>query len=190
MKTCKRTKESWRTMHRRCSDPRHHKFKSYGARGIKVCDRWDLYENFVIDMGVRPADCSIDRIDSNGDYTPTNCRWATQEVQLANRPNMQSAKLYTVNGIADTLRNHAKAQGRRPDRVRERARQKGRTIQDELNDPPTTPLYTVGQFTMSIADHARRVGLPVQTVYARMNLGWALGDALNPKTRARRKRER
>lgn len=190
MNTCKRTKESWRTMHRRCSDPKHHKFKSYGARGIRVCERWGLYENFVIDMGVRPEGTSIDRLDSNGNYEPGNCRWATQEVQLANRPNLEPPKLYTVGGVTDTLKNHAIAQGRKPEDVRRRAARKGRSLQEELENPPTTPAYTVGKFTMSIADHARRVGLPVQVVYARMNLGQPLDTALNPKKRTRRKRER
>lgn len=63
-----------------CKDYRH-----YGGRGIKICQRWMQYENFVADMGERPSGMTLDRIEVNGDYEPGNCRWATQQVQLLNR---------------------------------------------------------------------------------------------------------
>lgn len=79
------TYRSWSQMKVRCQAPANHKFKDYGGRGIKVCDRWQSFENFLADMGVRPDGTSIDRIDVNGNYEPGNCRWADAKTQRANR---------------------------------------------------------------------------------------------------------
>jgi hypothetical protein len=70
----------------RCLSPSNPSYGNYGARGIIVCDRWRIYENFLADMGRRPSRAySLDREDNNGNYEPGNCRWATAKEQIRNR---------------------------------------------------------------------------------------------------------
>lgn len=89
-----RTYKSWQGMNHRCHVPSDVAWRYYGARGVKVCDRWraepyggeaGAFERFLADMGERPAGRTLDRIDSSGDYEPGNCRWATPLEQTRNR---------------------------------------------------------------------------------------------------------
>lgn len=78
--------QSWRSMRNRCLDPRHAKYPAYGARGITICERWDEFKNFMLDMG-RKSDpkFTIERDDVNGNYEPTNCKWISRKDQGRNK---------------------------------------------------------------------------------------------------------
>jgi hypothetical protein len=76
---------AWTGIKERCRNPNNKDFAKYGGRGIKVCERWNKYENFLIDLGRCPPGYSIDRIDNDGDYETSNCRWATLSEQNRNR---------------------------------------------------------------------------------------------------------
>ena len=77
----------WRNMIARCraKDPKQREFKYYAGRGISVCARWENFENFLVDMGKKPRGLTLDRIDNDGNYEPSNCRWATWQQQALNR---------------------------------------------------------------------------------------------------------
>jgi len=75
---------TWRDMKTRCHNKNSAAYPDYGGRGITICDRWASFENFLSDMGERPVGLSLDRKDVNGNYEPSNCRWATRTEQNNN----------------------------------------------------------------------------------------------------------
>lgn len=79
------TWKSWGSMVSRCRHRGHYSYPRYGGRGISYCARWSVYENFLADMGERPLDMTLDRIDNNGNYCTENCRWADSVTQSRNK---------------------------------------------------------------------------------------------------------
>jgi hypothetical protein len=88
--------QSWRHMIQRCNNPNDIGFKYYGGRGIKVCEKWrGSFESFLSDMGRKPDGATIERINNDGDYEPSNCRWVSNFDQQSNRRNNRKI---TFNG--------------------------------------------------------------------------------------------
>ena len=78
------TYQTWVSMRERCYNKKRYNFKWYGGRGITVCDSWRQFKNFLNDMGERPPNKTLDRIDNNSNYEKSNCRWATRKEQGRN----------------------------------------------------------------------------------------------------------
>lgn len=93
---------TWCAMKTRCNNKNASSYVNYGGRGIKVCDDWNnSFEAFLRDMGEKPSDeFSIERINVNGNYEPSNCKWATKKEQVRNK---RSNRFITFNGITKTL---------------------------------------------------------------------------------------
>lgn len=95
----------WTEMRRRCNSPHRHNYKYYGAKGIKVCERWNSFLNFYEDMGEPPYGMTIDRIDSTKDYAPENCRW--YDIYTQNNNRSQCRVIY-FKGVRKTITEWAR----------------------------------------------------------------------------------
>lgn len=123
---------SWYHMRQRCNYEKNHHYSYYGGRGITVCERWNVFENFYTDMGPRPsASHTLDRIDTNGNYEPDNCRWATKKEQQRNR---RVNVLHEYQGRQCTLAELAEIAGIHPSSLRKRLK-RGASVEDAVSRP-------------------------------------------------------
>lgn len=102
---------SWESMKQRCNNPNNKHYKNYGGRGIKVCEEWNIFDKFLLDMGPRPEKgYSLDRIDVNGDYNKENCKWSSRHTQDRNRRNSVYLKYkgetYILQDLANMVNIH------------------------------------------------------------------------------------
>lgn len=131
---------TWSHMKRRCTDANSKYFSDYGGRGISVCDSWmSSFENFLNDMGKRPSDKhSIDRIDVNGNYEPSNCRWATKEEQAK---NTRRSRQLTFNGRTQHVKDWAAEIGMSHKSLEDRIFSRGWSVEEALTKPKIKSRY-------------------------------------------------
>lgn len=123
---------TWKDMKARCqsqSDPEYH---NYGGRGITICDRWLDFWAFVSDVGPRPKGMTLERIDTDGDYVPSNCRWATASEQSRNK---RTNRYLSHGGVSLCITDWAKRTGINKTVIRLRLA-RGWSVQDALTKPP------------------------------------------------------
>jgi len=166
----------WRSMVGRCKYPSHTSWKWYGAKGIKVSERWLKFDNFLEDMGDTPfPNASIDRMDTNGDYCHENCRWATPKQQGRNRAD--NLRL-TLNGKTQTAEDWAETLGIDSNLISSR-KCKGWSDERTLTTPKIVPyLLTHDGRTMNRHDWAKVTGIKAGTIWYRLNQGWDIDRVL------------
>lgn len=100
-----RTYKIWTSIKQRCLNPNSQHYHRYGGRGIKICKRWEnSYANFLADVGEQPDGMTLDRIDNDGDYKPSNVRWSTRKEQANNR---STCVVLTYKGLTMNLKEWA-----------------------------------------------------------------------------------
>ncbi len=166
---------------------------SYGGRGIKVCERWRVFENFLADMGERPSvNHSIDRIDTNGNYEPNNCRWATRSQQAQNR---RDTYRITLDGVTRPVTEWSAMYGVNDEAIKKRIR-KGWDVETAVKKPidPSPKVrsvnrdyvkrITIGERTMCMSEWCAENGINVSTASLRITAGWDPVRAVTQPARA------
>lgn len=115
-----RAYRTWKDMRARCNCPTRDDYHLYGGRGISICARWADFAAFLADMGDRPKNLTLDRIDTNGNYEPGNCRWASSQTQANNKRNNHWVM---ISGESRTLQEWCDSFGIEPSKVRYRLAQ-------------------------------------------------------------------
>lgn len=126
---------AWRNMKRRCDSPCRQDYHRYGGRGIKVCERWrDSFLAFYEDMGPRPSDQhTLERVDNDGNYEPSNCVWKTRKEQGQNRCN---CRYLTYRGETRTISEWADVTGINQATIQSRVKKQGWGVEKALTTPP------------------------------------------------------
>lgn len=99
---------SWGAMISRCRNPKNKRYDRYGGRGIRVCDRWSDFRNFLADMGERPEGLTLERRDTDGNYEPSNCYWASSTAQARNK---STSRFVEIDGIRRTVAEWSEVSG-------------------------------------------------------------------------------
>ena len=169
----------WSGMRQRCKNKKCWAYKWYGGRGIKVCERWKSFNNFIDDMGPRPSKKhQIDRIDNDGNYSPENCRWVTSKENCNNRNNAVRIDGLRIEDIAKALGlsylaiYSRYANGWSIDRIKKKS-EAGRRISNRF--------ITVGNETRTLTEWANQSGLSVQVISDRLKRGLSPEEAIDGK---------
>lgn len=174
----------WLQMKCRCHAPSGKGFKHYGARGIIVCDRWKTsFAAFIQDMGRRPGNgrkWQIERIDNNGNYEPSNCKWAGIKEQSRNK---RCNRFFEHNGRSLILSDWATETRVSYELLKRRVLTAGWSITRAIETPVNAPrrnshfLEFQGE-RLPLSDMARKYGIIPQSLMTRLRKGWSLEDAL------------
>lgn len=165
---------SWMAMKNRCLNHRNNRYHIYGGRGIKVCESWMSFKNFLADMGERPPGMTIERIETNGNYEPGNCRWATPKEQARNQ---RTNHIIEIKGVRKTVSEWTEIYGLNPKTVWSRIHY-GFPEDERLFIPASSIsrrnliMITSNGDTRSIEQWSSLTGLDRGTILSRIRRGW------------------
>ena len=168
---------SWYAMKERCLNPDKDNYMSYGGRSIKVCDRWiESFDNFMDDMGRRPHGTTLDRIDSNGNYEPSNCKWSTYSEQTLNTDH---TLWIDDDGERICLTHFAKKYGIPPTTIKYRIN-RGYLVEQLKIKPDANLVYNVEYkgVIYGLRSICREFGLPKTTLARKRSQGMTIKQAL------------
>lgn len=163
----------WNSMIQRCTNVQNPAYARYGGRGIAVCERWmQSFEVFYSDMGDRPKGMTLDRVDTDGDYEPGNCRWATAKEQAR---NTRSNRMLSFRGESKCLQEWSDAIGIDKSSLRERL-DAGWSVERALTEPIrySHKLLSYKGQSKTAAEWADGIGLSRTTFASRLKYGWTL----------------
>lgn len=170
-------------MRSRCNNPNFGPgWVYYGGKGITVCKRWDSFENFLEDMGERPAGMTLDRKSNSRGYYKANCRWATWTQQRRNRTDVRMVRF---KGRSQMLIEWAKELGVAHTLLVDRLL-RGWTVKRAFTAPLVTGavgLLTHDGLTLSVPEWAEKSNLVPATIYRRLSEGWSVADAVTKRSR-------
>lgn len=176
-----RARRIWRGIKTRCFNKSNPSYARYGGRGITMCDSWkDSFERFLDDMGLPPANTSIERIDNNGGYFPINCKWATQKEQCRNR---SSNRIVSFESSEACITDVNERKGFPRNLISNRIG-RGWSVEDAVNRPVgkfgrPVRMLTIDGETMPLKDWCKRFGISKQTASTRLNrLAWTDKEAI------------
>ena len=191
----------WTSIKDRCYREKNHHYKYYGKRGIRLCDEWQSFENFytwAINNGYDPdaprGECTIDRINPDGDYEPNNCRWVSNTVQQRNKRNNH---YLTYKGETHPVTEWAEILGMGKGTLETRINKYGWSIERAFNTPVrkcnrsgTNRYLTFNNKTQTITQWAKEFGMGFNTLYSRLfDYQWPVEKALMTPVRKLKRRE-
>jgi hypothetical protein len=172
---------SWQAMRSRCLNESSDNFRLYGGRGITICEEWDSFETFLIDMGPRPDGHTLDRIDVNGNYNKSNCRWATPSQQSRNR---RVNRYVEYNGERLCVAELAERVGMNANTLYIRL-DDGLSIDGAVEEGRRRPkskakatLIDLDGKSVSLEDLSKRFDIKLSTLVSRLKNGWSVNEAI------------
>ncbi len=168
----------WLSMRRRCDNPNVSQYKNYGARGIKVCAEWDedflAFRSWALSNGYEEnaeyGKCTIDRINNDGNYEPSNCRWVSMKKQQNNR---RSNHIIVSNGESHTLSEWEDSSGIRQLTIRARVQSGWNATEATTTRPFSSKTITYNGQSHSVKEWANILHININTLYRRIQKGWS-----------------